>query len=92
MNKGEFITYVAKRNNCIKIEAEQIINTFTDAVTGAMEEGNEVVLLGFGNFYISKFEARTGRNPKTGDAVAITARNQAKFKAGQKLKDAVNKR
>jgi DNA-binding protein HU-beta len=49
-----------------------------------------VSLIGFGNFSISKVAARTGRNPRSGKAIEIPARNQPKFKVGQKLKDAVN--
>jgi DNA-binding protein HU-beta len=64
---------------------------FTSSVMGALGEGNEVSLLGFGNFTISKVAARNGRNPRTGAALKIAAYNQPKFKVGQKLKDACNK-
>ncbi|MBN8523248.1 MAG: HU family DNA-binding protein [Rickettsiales bacterium] len=50
----------------------------------------EISLIGFGNFSVSKIEARTGRNPRTGEELKIAAYNQPKFKAGQKLKAAVN--
>ncbi len=55
-----------------------------------MEKGNEISLIGFGSFSVSKVAARAGRNPRTGEALEIAAYNQPKFKAGQKLKDAVN--
>ena len=63
---------------------------FVSSVTGALAEGNEVSLIGFGNFSVSKVEARAGRNPRNGEAIEISARNMVKFKTGQKLKDAVN--
>jgi nucleoid DNA-binding protein len=63
---------------------------FTSSVIEAMGQGNEISLIGFGNFSISKVAARTGRNPRTGEALEILARNQPKFKIGQKLKDACN--
>lgn len=56
----------------------------------AIRQGKEISLIGFGNFTIGKIPARTGRNPRTGASLNIAAYNQPKFKAGQKLKDAVN--
>jgi len=53
MNKGEFINYMAKKNNCTKIAAEKAIDMFISSVTSAMSEGNEISLIGFGNFSIS---------------------------------------
>jgi len=53
-------------------------------------QGKEISLIGFGNFSISKVAARSGRNPKTQEPLQIPAYNQPKFKAGQKLKNAVN--
>jgi DNA-binding protein HU-beta len=56
-----------------------------------MTEGNEISLIGFGSFSVSKIEARNGRNPRTGLALDIPAYNQPRFKVGKKLKDACNK-
>jgi DNA-binding protein HU-beta len=55
-----------------------------------MREGKEISLVGFGHFTINKVAAKIGLNPKTRESVNVPAYNQAKFKAGQKLKDAVN--
>jgi DNA-binding protein HU-beta len=63
---------------------------FTSSVIDAIAAGNEISLVGFGNFSISKVAARDGRNPRTGATLKIAAYNQPKFKVGQKLKDAVN--
>jgi DNA-binding protein HU-beta len=90
MNKGEFISYIAEQNNCTKVEAEKVIDMFTSSVIDAIAAGNEISLIGFGNFSISKVAARDGRNPRTGATLKIAAYNQPKFKVGQKLKDAVN--
>ena len=92
MNKSEFITYIADQHKCTKIEAEKVIDTFTSSVIDAMGQSKEISLVGFGNFSISKVAAKTGRNPRTGEALKIAAYNQPKFKVGQKLKDAVNKK
>ena len=90
MNKGEFVSYIAEQNNRTKVEAEKVIDMFTSSVIDAIATGNEISLVGFGNFSISKVAARDGRNPLTGEALKIAAYNQPKFKVGQKLKDAVN--
>jgi DNA-binding protein HU-beta len=91
MNKAQFINYIAEQNDCTKVEAEKIIDTFTSSAISALGSGNEISLIGFGNFSVSKVAARDGRNPRTGDPITIAAYNQPKFKVGQKLKDACNK-
>ncbi len=92
MNKAEFITHIADQYQCTKVEAEKTIDMFTSSVIDAMGQGKEISLVGFDNFSISKVAAKTGRNPRTGEALKIAAYNQPKFKVGQKLKDAVNKK
>jgi DNA-binding protein HU-beta len=90
MNKGAFITYVSEKYNCTKAEAEKNIDMFTSSVIGAIGDGEEVSLVGFGKLSISAIPAREGRNPKTGEVLQLKAYNQPKFKVGQKFKDAVN--
>lgn len=92
MNKGNFVTFIADKNHCTKTEAEKVIDMFTSAVITALGKGEEVSLVGFGNFSVSKVAARDGRNPRTGEKIKINAYNQPKFKVGQKLKDACNKK
>ena len=91
MNKQQFISYIASEHNCTKVEAEKTIDMFVSSVIDAIGQGNEISLVGFGNFSVSKVAARDGRNPRTGTALKIAAYNQPKFKVGQKLKDACNK-
>ena len=91
MNKQEFITYIANQHNCKKVEAEKAIDMFISSVIDAIGQGNEISFVGFGKFYTTKVEARTGRNPKNGQPVEIPTKILAKFSAGQKLKDACNK-
>jgi len=92
MTKSEFVAYIADKYSISKKEANKVIDTFTDSIMSALGAGNEVQLMGFGNFLVSKLKARKGRNPRTGAEVDIKAYNQPKFKVGQKLKDAVNKK
>ena len=84
------VKHVAQQHQCTQIEAEKTIDMFTSSVIDAMGKGNEISLIGFGNFSVSKVAARSGRNPRTGEALEIAAYNQLKLKVGQKLKSAVN--
>jgi len=90
MNKADFVSFIASKCDCTKAEAERSIDTFCGAVIDALGKGHSVNLVGFGSFSVSKVEARSGRNPRTGEPLNIAAYNQPKFKVGQKLKDACN--
>ena len=90
MNKGQFVDHIANEYSCTKTEAQKVIDRFTFSVIDAIVKGNEISLVGFGSFSVSKVAARKGRNPRTGTELDIKAYNQVNFKAGQKLKDAVN--
>ena len=91
MNKQEFIDHIANQHGCTKKEAEKAIDIFTSSVIDALSQGKEISLVGFGNFTVSRVEAREGRNPRTGESLNIAAYNQPKFKVGAKLKAACNK-
>lgn len=90
MNKGNFVSYIADKNNCTKAEAERVVDMFTSSVIGALGEGNDISLVGFGSYSVSQVAARPGRNPRTGETIQIKAYKQPRFKVGQKLKDACN--
>jgi len=92
MNKQEFVKHIAEQHKCTQVEAEKAIDIFTSSVIDALGDGKEISLIGFGNFTVSKVEARDGFNPKSREKIKIAAYNQPKFKVGQKLKDAVNKK
>ncbi|WHA07594.1 HU family DNA-binding protein (plasmid) [Candidatus Megaera polyxenophila] len=92
MHKEEFSKHIAQQHNITQKAAHDVIDTFTSSVIDAMGQSKEISLVGFGNFSIGKVAARTGRNPKTQEPLQIPAYNQPKFKAGQKLKDVVNKK
>jgi DNA-binding protein HU-beta len=92
MNKQEFIDHIASQHKCTKKEAEKTIDMFTSSVIDAIGQGKEIFLIGFGSFGVSKIPARKGRHPRTGAAIQIAQYNQPKFKVGQKLKDACNKK
>jgi DNA-binding protein HU-beta len=89
MNKSELIELLASKASVTKADTSRILDAFVEAVTGALQEGEQVVLPGFGSFSVSNRAARTGRNPQTGEAIEIKASRVAKFKAGKSLKEAV---
>jgi nucleoid DNA-binding protein len=88
MNKGDLINELAKVT-CTKKEAEAALDCVLSSITKALKKNDAVTLVGFGTFKVSKRTARTGRNPKTGEAIKIKAKKVPKFVAGKGLKDAV---
>jgi DNA-binding protein HU-beta len=90
MNKQELIGSVAEAAGLSKNDAGKAVEAVFEAITGALKKGDEVRLVGFGTFSVSKRKASTGRNPRTGEPMKIKASSQPKFKAGKGLKDAVN--
>jgi len=90
MNKSELIDAIAAESKLSKKDTETFVKTFTDVVSKALKKGDDVALVGFGTFEVSKRAARTGRNPKTGETIKIAAAKTPKFKAGKALKDLVN--
>ena len=91
MNKSDLEKYISKKYSITQKEAGNIIDMFTSSIMSALAEGNEIQLVGFGNFSVSEVAAHTGRNPNTGEALEIKAYKQPRFKVGKKLKEAVNK-
>ena len=90
MNKKELVEFIADRVDLSKADAERALEAFMEAVTTTLKKKDSVVLTGFGTFSVSERAARTARNPMTGEPVQIAAKTAPKFKAGKKLKDAVN--
>ncbi len=88
MNKADLIEEVAKVT-CSKKEAVLALDAILAAIQKTLKKGNDVTLVGFGTFKISKRKARVGRNPQTGKALKIAAKKVPVFKAGKGLKDAV---
>jgi DNA-binding protein HU-beta len=90
MNKQELIGAVAETTGLTRADASKAVESVFDSISGALKKGDEVRLVGFGTFSVSKRKASTGRNPRTGEPMSIAASSQPKFKAGKGLKDAVN--
>ncbi len=90
MNKAELIDAVADAADISKAAAARSVDTVLEVITGSLKQGNAVTLVGFGTFNVRRREARTGRNPRTGEPIQIKASNLAVFKAGKGLRDALN--
>ena len=89
MNKTELIEDVATRTGLTKKDAGAAVDALFEAVTEALARGDRVQLVGFGTFEVRRRAARSGRNPQTGEVMAIAARNVPVFKAGKSLKESV---
>ena len=90
MNKNELITKVADSSGLSKTDAGSAVDSVIESIVGALKAGDDVRLVGFGTFSVSDRAASEGRNPRTGEAIQISASNVPSFKAGKGLKDAVN--
>jgi len=90
VNKGELIKQMADGAGITLKDAESALKVALDGIKKALKGNDKVTLVGFGTFSVSKRKARMGRNPRTGEALKIKARNIPKFSAGRELKDAVN--
>jgi len=90
MTKSELIDAIAEKAGLNKADASKALAAALESITDALQTGEKISLIGFGTFSVSPRAARTGKNPQTGETIAIPASNAAKFKPGQKLKDAVN--
>jgi len=89
LTKADLSEQLFTHLNVSKREAKELVDAFFEEVCLALEQGDSVKLSGFGNFELRNKNQRPGRNPKTGEAVAISARRVVTFHGGQKLKDQV---
>lgn len=90
MNKTELIDHIAKSADVSKAAATRALDALIGAVKTTLKKNGSVTLVGFGTFSVGKRAARTGRNPRTGEAIKIKAAKVPAFKAGATLKAAVN--
>ncbi len=93
MTKSELIAELASANpHLLSRDIELIVSTVFDEITAALSRGARVELRGFGAFTVKQRDARTGRNPRTGEAVAVDEKVVPFFKAGKELRERVNQR
>lgn len=90
MTKNELVAAIAEKSELTKKDSEKALKAFIDVTTETLKKGEKVTIPGFGNFETATRNARTGRNPQTGETMEIPASKSAKFKPGTTLKNAVN--
>jgi DNA-binding protein HU-beta len=90
VNKNDLVDAVAERTGLAKSDAARAVEAVLGTVTETLQKGDQVALSGFGTFVVKARAARTGRNPRTGESIAIAASRVPAFKASKALKDALN--
>lgn len=91
MIKSELIQKIAEENpHLYQRDVERIVGTIFDQIIDAMAQGHRVELRGFGAFSVKKRDSRTGRNPRTGESVAVEEKYVPFFKTGKLLRDRLN--
>jgi len=90
MNKQELIAAIAENSNLTKADTTRALDALIDTVQTTLQKGESIVLVGFGTFDVKERPERSGRNPRSGEAVTIPAAKVPHFKAGKTLKDTVN--
>ncbi|WP_027468787.1 HU family DNA-binding protein [Deefgea rivuli] len=91
MNKAELITALQNHSGLAnKKDIEAVLESLAAVITETLKAGDEVTLIGLGKFSAQAKPERQGRNPKTGEALTISASNAAKFTVAKALKDALN--
>jgi DNA-binding protein HU-beta len=90
MNKAELVADVAERLSDTKIKGGEAVDAVFDAITAALQQGDEVRLPAFGVFAVANTAERVARNPQTGQEVKVPAGKRAKFRPGKALKEALD--
>lgn len=90
MNKNDLVAYVAEKTGVAKAEAERLLDAVLDGIVDALKRDDDVRLVGFGTFVVTKRKAGKGRNPRTGETIDIPATRQPKFRPGKQLKETIN--
>lgn len=92
MTKADLAELLFEQVGLNKREAKEMVDTFFDEIRNALERGTSVKLSGFGNFQLRDKPQRPGRNPKTGEEIAISARRVVTFHASQKMKSMIDQK
>lgn len=90
MNKSELIKTLAEENAISSDDATLVVNMFFDSVRHALLAGQRVEIRGLGSFKIKEYQGYSGRNPKTGEIVAVSPKRLPFFRAGKELKEFIN--
>lgn len=89
MNKSELIEALSEKKGISYKKSEEIVSTVFDAMSQAMLSGDRIEIRGFGSFVVNEYRSYTGRNPKTGESIAVKPKKLPFFKVGKELKERV---
>ncbi len=90
LTKADMVEHIVRKLNLTHQQGRMLVDNFFQELSNCLIEGNEVKLSGFGNFELKDKKSRPGRNPKTGEEVAVSARRVVTFKAGQKFRQYID--
>ncbi len=91
MNKSDLIAALAREADLPRRKAEEIINTIFDTMAGALVRDDRIEIRGFGSFMVKQYKGYTGRNPKTGQSIAVAGKRLPFFKTGKELRQIVGR-
>ena len=92
MTRSELVQRLADKNPHLFLkDIEHIVDSLFETITKTLVEGDRLELRGFGTFSVKQREARTGRNPRTGQSVSVEAKRLPFFKTGKELREQLNK-
>ena len=90
MNKSELVTIVMEKAGVSHKQAEEVVELVFDSMAKTLKEGGRIEIRGFGSFSLHFRPPRIGRNPKTGESVALPGKHVPHFKPGKELRERVN--
>lgn len=90
MNKSDLIVALAKEADLPLRKAEEIVNLVFETMSKALIDGDRIEIRGFGSFMVKEYKGYTGRNPKTGDKIAVDEKRLPFFKTGKELRERVD--
>lgn len=90
MNKSELIEKLAERSGLNVVQAEEVVNLIYRKMRDTMVSGGRIEIRGFGSFVVKEYQAYQGRNPKTGDKIAVPPKKLPFFKVGKELKERID--
>lgn len=91
MNKSELIEKLSERTGLNVVQAEEVVNLIYKKMRDTMVSGGRIEIRGFGSFVVKEYQAYQGRNPKTGDKIAVPPKKLPFFKVGKELKERIDK-
>jgi integration host factor subunit beta len=90
MTKANLIDILSEKSKITRVKAEAVVNTVFDTMIDALMKDNRIEIRGFGSFVNRKYDSYKGRNPRTGEIIAVDEKKLPFFKVGKELKEEIN--